>query len=364
MFAILFTKFKLLRRSPWSFILLTLGIIGFSYVVGMNFTTKTEIAVFSTESKESMQPLLDELNEMDTFSYVWYGKSAALTRVKENKNELAVELKKDEATIYVSANSQNEQLVEYEILSAYQKQARQTYIASLPAADTQKLAEKLDALEDYQTFEIEKVSFQSDESFIYDSSLQSIFGFSLFFVIYTIAFNVVSILTEKQEGVWDRILLSPVSKGEMYAGNLLYCFMTGYVQVALVFLVFRYGLHINFYGAFGKTLVILIPYVFCIIALTLFIASLVKNIQQYNVIIPLVSVSMAMIGGAYWPLEIVTSDVMIVLSKFMPITYAMEALKGATIYGQDWPTLMYPVLLMILIGIVLMGLGIKLIDRR
>ena len=65
------------------------------------------------------------------------------------------------------------------------------------------------------------------------------FGFTLFFVIYTIAYNVLPILIEKNEGVWDRMILSPLRKWEMYAANFIYSFVTGYLQVLLIFLDFR-----------------------------------------------------------------------------------------------------------------------------
>ena len=51
-----------------------------------------------------------------------------------------------------------------------------------------------------------------------DRPLQSLFGLSLFFVIYTIAFNVVHILEEKQARIWERMTLSSIKRWEMYAG--------------------------------------------------------------------------------------------------------------------------------------------------
>ncbi|HLR70205.1 MAG TPA: hypothetical protein VK085_02090 [Pseudogracilibacillus sp.] len=62
---------------------------------------------------------------------------------------------------------------------------------------------------------------------------------------------------------------------------------------------------------------------------------MVKTIEQFNAVIPIVSVSMAMIGGVYWPLEIVASKFMLMLSKIVSITYRMEVLNGVTIYGRS-----------------------------
>lgn len=55
--------------------------------------------------------------------------------------------------------------------------------------------------------------------------------------------------------------------------------------------------------------------------------------EAANGLIPIVATSSAMIGGAYWPLEIVTNPFLIALSKVVPMTYGMEALKGVAYYG-------------------------------
>ena len=62
----------------------------------------------------------------------------------------------------------------------------------------------------------------------------------------------------------------------------------------------------------------IIPYVFSIVALSVLLTAIVKNVQHFNAVIPIVSVSTAMIGGAYWPLEIVESPILIALSKLNP----------------------------------------------
>jgi ABC-2 type transport system permease protein len=95
-----------------------------------------------------------------------------------------------------------------------------------------------------------------------------------------------------------------------------------------------------------------------------FLTGLVNNEQQFRAIISIVSVSMAMIGGAYWPLEIVSSKILLTLSKFVPVTYGMELLKGAAVYGNSISDLLYPISILFFMGVVLMGLGINLVERR
>ena len=120
------------------------------------------------------------------------------------------------------------------------------------------------------------------------------------------------------------MILSPLKKWEMYVANFIYSFVTGYVQVLIIFFIFRFFVGVDFNGQFMEACLFLLPYVFSIVALSILLTAIVKNVQQFNAVIPIVSVSSAMIGGAYWPLELVESPILLFLAKINPITYGME----------------------------------------
>ncbi len=160
------------------------------------------------------------------------------------------------------------------------------------------------------------------------------------------------------------MILSPLRKWEMYVANLIYSFVMGYLQVLIIFFIFRFLLGVDFKGKFMEACLLVIPYVFSIVALSILLTAIVKNVQQFNAVIPIVSVSFAMIGGAYWPLEIVESPFLIALSKINPITYGMEVLNGVALYGYPLEELLFPISILILMGVVMMGIGIHLMERR
>jgi len=144
----------------------------------------------------------------------------------------------------------------------------------------------------------------------------------------------------------------------------LYTFFEGYLQVVIIFTVFRYIVGIDFNGKFMLALLILIPYVFAIIALAILVTALVKNMSVFNAVLPILSVSMAMIGGAFWPIEIVQSEILLALAKINPLTYGMEALNGLLIYNEPLSELLMPISILILMGVAFMGIGIHLMERR
>src|SRR5699024_5401795 len=78
------------------------------------------------------------------------------------------------------------------------------------------------------------------------------------------------------------------------------------------------------------------------------IVGIVKTVQQFNVAIPIVSLSMAMLGGAFWPLEIVDSVFMLLLSNIIPIKYGLDLLNGITSSGYTWEDMLEPTAILLL----------------
>lgn len=356
-------KFKLLLRKPGAFIATTIICIAFAFIMGMSSSGKLAIPVYSSMSDEKLQTIVKELNKGDTYEFVIETEKKVKNQVAEGKAEAGIRLSEESFTIYRVSETQNLYLIHNYVDGYYQKKLQKEGIMDLAKNESegQSIIEKLDQDPDLS---VKTTSFKDKQEFVYDSSLQGLFGFALFFSIFTVAFNVVEILREKKEGIWDRYIISPTSKFQVYLANLIYAFLIGYLQISLIFIVLKYGAGINFYGGFGATLLMIIPYLFAIVALAILLTGLVKTMSQFNAVMPLISVSMAMLGGAYWPIEVVSSDVILTFSKFVPITYGMELLKGVTILGQSFSELFMPILILLGMGVVMMGIGIGLIERR
>ncbi|MDR4890464.1 ABC transporter permease [Fredinandcohnia sp. QZ13] len=368
MISILQAKFKLFLRKPMLMIGMTVMSIVFALLLGAANYTNINIPVYTDIENIEETTLWKNLTQSQSFEFKPVTEEEAKKMVSEGDAEAAVKLEEDSYKIVVVTETSNLHLLESYLQTFYGDLLLEDKIKEATATsshiDPNAIIEELKEKEENPLFKIQAASFRGDDAVIIDNQLQTIFGFTLFFVIYTISYNVHNILQERTWGVWDRMILSPLKKWEMYAGNLVYSFLMGYAQVALIFFVFRYGVGVDFYGGFGKTLIVLVPYVFSIVALALFLVSVVKSTQQFNAIISLVSVSLSMLGGAYWPLEIVSSDFLLKVSNFVPIKHAMEGLKAATIYGASINELLYPISILTLMGVVLIGIGINVMERK
>lgn len=370
MIGILFTKIKILIRTPWSFLITTSAAIAFSlafsYIISGNNMYGLQVPIVAENENVENSLIGEILTNSDAHNFNWVSKEEMDWKVQNGKVELGVILGEDRFEIIEAIHSQNVYLIEQTIRSAYVKQMQYDKIEAnvLSLFPEEEIDQKLANITESSVFSIDKQPFKPSDGRKIDATYQPLFGFTLFFIIYTIAYNVLYILTEKQAGVWDRMILSPVRKWEMYVANFIYSFLTGYMQVALIFLVFRYIVGIDFHGNFLLTLLLVMPYVFAIVSMSILLTGLVKTVQQFNAVIPIVAVSMAMIGGAYWPLEVVESELILNLSKIVPITYGMELLNGVAVYGYPVSELLLPLSVLLLMGVVMTGIGIHLMERR
>lgn len=366
---IIIAKFTTFLREPWTFVLFTGMSIIFALLIG-NFGENNNRIVVPVHGDEEVQDssIGAALDANDVYVFKWVEEEEVKRAIQNGNAEAGIFVDEEGYEMIVGVASPNIDLIEQTVAGIYMEALKTDNIIALTQAETaaekEKIIEELEQAKENPVFEISNQSFHSSETFIYDSGWHTLFGFTLFFVIYTISYNVLPILMDKKGGIWDRMILSPVKKWEMYVGNLVYSFFEGFLQVVIIFSIFRFIFGVDFQGKFLQVLLLMIPYVFTIVALAIFLTALVKNIQQFNAALPIVAVSMAMIGGAFWPIEIVSSEFLLTISKINPLTYGMEMLNGLIIYNTPMDQLLMPISILFLIGVVLMGMGIHFMERR
>ena len=362
MLSIFAVQLQHLKRNPSSFLAMIGMTILFTLALGATNQGKTAVWTYydANMSKTEAMEWVELLNRSETYEFRLSEEEKAVRRVREGNAQFALKLLPDDFRIVASVNHANAESLDYYIRTVYRQELmiRKAVEAAGPGVRG-KVEQRLES----PVLTVSSKSQDTEQTFRYDPKIQSLFGFTLFFAIFTITFSVNRLLEERRKGIWDRVILSPVSKTSMYAGHLLYCFAIGYLQILIVFLLFRYGFAFPI-GSFPTLLLLAGVYIFAVVALGLLLAGLVRTSQQMAVLIPVVAVSSAMIGGAYWPLEIVTNPVLLALSKAVPVTYGMEAMKGVAYYGHSWAELLRPVSFLLLYGVVCMGIGINLIERR
>lgn len=364
MLGILRTKFVWLCRNPSTFITMTIMSIAFSWIIGSGEMSQLTLS-YSADKQVEQSVIQDQMNHTNMMNMERMSATELTDRIKNGKAEVGAMLYEDHFELHVGIDSMSTKLIQQTMENMYTRAEQlESFSEMLGDKEARSPEEIFEELMSQPSFLMDEYFFSGQKIAKENNSMDSLFGFTLFFVIYTIAYSVVQIVTEKSSGVWDRMILSPVRKWEMYSANFLYSFIIGYIQVIIILLTFRFVFHIDFHGKFLFMCVVIIPYLLSIVALSILIVGIVKSIQQFNALTSLLTVSFAMLGGAFWPLELVESKIMLTLSSFVPVTYGIDILKGVYMYNYSFEQILYPISILLFMTVFMTGIGIHLMEKR
>lgn len=360
-------QWQRLRRQPSMALAMVAMTVIFIFVMagtGMGDRTIYVPIHFSDEVGEHQQTHITErLNDIEGFVFEETDVEEMEELVALGNVTFGVKLAEDHYTFVVSTLDHNKNLADNHLRSVYQEYLR--IEAATAQTGTEKTREVIESSLEQPPIRIKsEVSETEEEFFIYNNQLQVLFGMTLFFVIYTVIFSLGEIVEEKQRGSWDRIILSPIRKWQVYVGYLCYAFIIGMLQIVFVFSMFEFLFDIQLRDYWFEILLTSSLYVFSIVALGILLAGLVKKGSQLSAVVPIISVSMAMLGGAYWPSEAVSNNIILSIAKVIPVTHAMDALKSIAVYGNNLADIAQSLSVLLLMGVLFMGIGINLMERR
>jgi ABC-2 type transport system permease protein len=368
--SIFLLQWQRFRRSPFLVLSMTVLSIVFALFIA-GFSSNSEITLYAytdpAMKEEQKGTLLAALNNNDAYQFELKEEAEVRQAVTVGEVTMAVQLMGDDYRILAAADDFNRPVVEQHVKRVYMEELRlreaERLGGGIGGTDVRAEVGRSLAEPALRVTTSTPSAGDGEISFAYDSQLQGLFGMTLFFAIYTIMFSLTRVSEEKGTGTWDRLIISPLRKWQMYVGHLVYCFMIGYAQIVLIFLLFQYVFGFDIGDRFGTIMIVTGCYVFSIVALGMLLIGLVRSTEQLYSVVPIVAVSMAMLGGAYWPIEAVSNQVILTIAKGIPITYGMEALIGAA-QNMSILDLAEPLSIMLLIGVLCMGVGINLMERR
>lgn len=189
---------------------------------------------------------------------------------------------------------------------------------------------------------------------------QSSMGFTITFIMFMLVGGAATIIEERRKGTLGRFLTTPTGKSIFISGKMLGMFATAAVQATILIIVGRLIFNVNWGREPLPLIVLLIAFIFSMASMGILIASLARTSAQTNSITPILLISMAMIGGCYWPIEI-TPPVMQIAAKFLPAGWMMKGLTDLITRGYGWDAVLLPSLVLMGFGAVFLSAGVALL---
>jgi ABC-2 type transport system permease protein len=178
----------------------------------------------------------------------------------------------------------------------------------------------------------------------------AIVAFFLYFFVYLL--TGVSFLRERTGGTLERLMATPVTRGEVVGGYLLGFGLFATVQVAILLTwalgslhvpsigplpAFSLGLGIPVAGSPAIAFLVVVLLGLGAISLGIFLSTFARTELQVIQFIPVVLVPQFLLSGVLFPVDSLPS-VLQPLVAFMPLHYAVDALRLVFIQGADLAT--------------------------
>ncbi|HEY2599605.1 MAG TPA: ABC transporter permease [Candidatus Dormibacteraeota bacterium] len=163
-------------------------------------------------------------------------------------------------------------------------------------------------------------------------------GLILFFLVFVV--TIVSFLRERSQGTLERLMASPLRRGEIVVGYMLGFTILALVQAVEVLIFSLFVLKVHNQGnvllIFGFEVLMAISAVNLGIFLSMFARTEFQAVQ----FIPLVIVPQVLLSGILFPISTEPTPLQFI-SDVLPLTYAVNGLRDVMLKGADltWPAL-------------------------
>lgn len=154
--------------------------------------------------------------------------------------------------------------------------------------------------------------------------------FALFF---TFVLTGVSFLRERAQGTLERLLTTPVGRGDLLVGYLLGFLLFTTVQALVILLFTILVLGVNYQGDLWQIFLLLMVLTVVGVNLGIFISTFARNEFQVVQFIPLVLAPQVFLSGVFVRVEEMPVYLE-AIARVLPLTYAVRGLQDIMLRGQ------------------------------
>jgi ABC-2 type transport system permease protein len=186
---------------------------------------------------------------------------------------------------------------------------------------------------------------------------QSIPGIGSMFVLFAVLGGMALMIEDKRQWTLQRLASMPVTRTQLLGGKILGRFTLGMMQYLIIFAI---GVIVG--QSFGRDLLalvlIMLAFALCATALSFALGSFVNDETQAAGLTNLLGISLAALGGAWWPLEIVP-ELMQTVGHISPVAWAMDGYTALIFENGDLGTVFPSIAVLLSAAVVFFILGVR-----
>jgi ABC-2 type transport system permease protein len=171
-----------------------------------------------------------------------------------------------------------------------------------------------------------------------------------------------AISQEKEVGTLDGMMVAPINRLSVILGKTLAQTARGLLQGAII-LVLAVGLFgVTIHGSILLVFGLLLLGVFSFVGLGIVLTSFAKDQETATIMMTTIMFPMMFLGGVFFPIQQMPWF-MQGISKFLPLTYASQALRKVMVLGADIPAISTELIIMIVFGIVMIAIAVPVFKK-
>lgn len=198
------------------------------------------------------------------------------------------------------------------------------------------------------------------ESVQASGTTQSSAGMAVFFIMFVTFGGAGAILEEREQGTLRRLLITPVSKSALLGGKIVGIVATATLQTLILTAAGAMIFGVPWERQWLANAILLFCYILAVTGLAVLVSTVVRSRDQFAGASPIFSTGLAMIGGCWWSLDII-SPLMRTIAKFTPTGWAMIGLTDVLARNRGLDAIGLPVLFLLAFAAITLGLGIRLL---
>ena len=332
-------RLKMLLKSPFMLIMLFVMPIIFSLIFGSisidggsDNSKKVKLGLVANDC-EICEEVAVYIERNSMYEWERLTLSEAQEAVTDQKIAAAVVVPNDIVNRLEQANPildviVNQKTEQYIVLSHYiDGVSNQLFMfyETVKTADEQIFSQVLEQVNNHEPVEIKHESYQhkadSDEQSSNTSSASGI-GFAIMFMMFALSGSAAAIHQERKDFTWQRLHTTSISKGTLLSGYITTFWIMGWLQLATLFIFMGivYGVK---WGSITYLILFSSIVILTVVSFSMMMVSIVRSKQQAETVNAIVIVSTCMLGGVYWPIEIVPK-VMQYIGYFTPQYWMMK----------------------------------------
>jgi ABC-type transport system involved in multi-copper enzyme maturation permease subunit len=341
--------FAILRRNRAALIftfvvpMVVIYIVGLAFGLGRKDTGATGIpfAVVDESDNPAARKLVDALQEEKTFrlltTFVEPGKPARpLTEadlrpmIRDRQFSYALVIPADFITdsrlglrLKILSDSRND--IEDQMVSGILQKTiflRMPQLLGQPAIDTVSHFVKIDR---------EQVVGKDVKN---PAATRIVGGYAVMFLLFALSSSAAAFFEEQNAGLFQRLLSSPVSKGQLLWGRFLYGVLFGLVQLVALFFAGHVLYGVDVFGHLGNLLIICASVAAACTAFGMLLPTITRSAAAASSLATLLVIAMSACGGAWFPVSFMP-EFMQHIAKFTLVYWAIEGFSAVLWAGDS-----------------------------